>query len=261
MQLDALFEYIDANANKYVEELRAFIRQPSVSAEDRGIAEGAALVRRMMEAIGIDAEIMEASHSPFVIGTLDSQRSNKTLLVTSHYDVVPPGPLSAWQVDPFSATLRNGDIIGRGAADPKGNLMAGLKAVQALMELQGDVPVNFKFLVDGDDESTLGDFTGFVEANKDLLACDAVLLIDAGFTRDGNSPVHLGNAGCLTVDLSVATGSKDPYIIWTQIIPDAAYRLTWALASLKDQDENVLVDGFYDDVYHPDEADLALLQT
>lgn len=261
MQLDKLFQHIDNNAHRYVEELRTFIRQPSVSAEDRGIREGATLVRKMMQEIGIDAEMVEATHSPFILGSLSSQNSNKTLLVTSHYDVVPEGPRSQWQVDPFSAELQNGDIIGRGAADPKGNLMAGLKAVQALMELHGDVPVNFKFLIDGDDESGLGDFAGFVEDNKELLACDAVLLIDAGFTRDGNSPVHLGNAGCLTVDLSVVTGNKDPYIIWTQIIPDAAYRLTWALASLKDQDETVLIDGFYEDVYIPNESDLALLRT
>ncbi len=259
--IDELFHYIDSHADRFVEELRAFIRQPSISAEDLGLVEGANLVKRMMEALGIQTEIMAARHSPFVYGFLPGENREKTLLVTSHYDVVPPGPTSAWVCDPFAAELRDGDIIGRGAADPKGNLMAALKAVEALIGTRGAVPVNLKFLIDGDDESGLGDFRGFVEQHKELLACDAVLLVDAGFTRDGNSPVHLGNAGCLTVDLSVATGSKDPYIIWTQIIPDAAYRLTWALASLKDPDETVLLDGFYDDVYRPSRDDLALLET
>lgn len=261
LQTDQLFRYIDANAARFVEELRRLIRQPTIAAEEVGIEEGAALVKQMMEEIGIEAQIIEAQHSPFVFGRLASRSGDKTLLVTSHYDVVPPGSLSEWEHDPFAAELRGGDVFGRGAADAKGNLMAGLKAVETLLQTQGDVPINFKFLIDGDDEADLGDYPGFVERHKELLRCDAVLLIDAGFTRDGNSPVHAGNAGCLTVDLQVKTGSKDPYIIWTQLIPDAAYRLTWALSSLKGQDERVQIDGFYDDVYRPMEADLNLLQT
>ena len=261
MKFDDIFRYIDDNANRFVEELQTLMRQPSVSADDWGIDEGAMLVKTMMEAVGIQAEILPARHSPFVVGERKSRCSNRTLLVTSHYDVVPPGPLDQWLSDPFAAEIRDGHIYGRGAADPKGNLVATLKAAEAWQQVRGDIPVNLKFLIDGDDESRLGDFPGFVEQHKTLLAADAVLLVDAGFTRDGNSPVHLGNVGSLTVDLSVRTGSKDPYIIWTQLVPDAAYRLAWALASLKDQDERVLIGGFYDDVYRPNEADLAHLAT
>lgn len=260
-KFDDIFQYIDDNADHFVGELQTLMRQPSVSAEDWGIDKGAALVQTMMEQIGITADILPARHSSFVVGEMKSGESDKTLLVTSHYDVVPPGPLEQWDSDPFAAEIRDGRIYGRGAADPKGNLVATFKAAEAWRAVRGDIPVNLKFLIDGDDESRLGDFRGFVEQHKARLAADAVLLVDAGFTRDGNSPVHLGNVGSLTVDLSVQTGSKDPYIIWTQLVPDAAYRLVWALASLKDANEKVLIDGFYDDVYRPNEADLALLAT
>jgi acetylornithine deacetylase/succinyl-diaminopimelate desuccinylase-like protein len=154
----------------------------------------------------------------------------------------------------------DGDIRGRGAVDPKGNLLAGIKAAEAFLNVAGETPINLKWLVDGDDEAHLGDLGAFVDAHRDLLGCDGVLLLDAGFTRDNNSPVHLGTAGSLGVDLRVRTGSKEPYFIWTQIVPDAAYRLTWALASLKDASERVLVDGFYADVAPPTQAEMALME-
>jgi len=181
-------------------------------------------------------------------------------LVTGHYDVVEPGPSEAWSSDPFGAEMIDGDIRGRGAVDPKGNLVAGIKAAQAFLETSGETPVNLKWLVDGDDEHHMGDLGAFVDAHRDMLECDAVLLLDAGFTRDNNSPVHLGTAGSLGVDLNVRTGTKEPYFIWTQLIPDAAFRLTWALASLKGPDERVLVDGFYDDVAPPTDSEMALME-
>ena len=160
---------------------------------------------------------------------------------------------------PVRCQLREGDIIGRGAADPKGNLMAGLDAVRAWQEVAGNLPVNVKFMVEGDDEVETGYLGDFVTTHRKLLAADSVLLLDAGFTRDGNSPIHLGTAGSLAVELTVTTGTKEPYFIWTQLVPDAAFRLVWALASLKDQSERVLVKGFYDNVQPPTLKEQALM--
>src|SRR5262249_49100519 len=182
-----------------------------------------------------------------------------TLLITTHYDVVSPGAVEQWNSPPFAAELKDNDIIGRGAADPKGNFMAGVETVHAWREVAGELPVNLKFMVEGDDEVETGHLGEFVTSHRDLLAADSVLLLDAGYTRDGYSPIHLGTAGSLAVELSVKTGSKEPYFIWTQLVPDAAFRLVWALASLKDQNERVLIDGFYDNVQPPTPAEQALM--
>jgi acetylornithine deacetylase/succinyl-diaminopimelate desuccinylase-like protein len=235
------------------------MRQPSVTVDMADCAACAGLTAAMMRERGIEAHLLPAHHNPMVFGETAQRPGRPTLLVTGHYDVCAAGPRDAWVSEPFGAELRDGDIIGRGAADPKGNLMAGINAAAALREFAGEIPINLKWLVDGDDEVHLGDLGAFVDRHRDLLRCDAVLLIDAGFTRDNNSPVHLGMAGALGVELRVRTGSKDPYFIWTQLIPDAAYRLTWALAGLKHRDERVLIDGFYDNVQPPTEAESALM--
>ncbi|MGH2403099.1 MAG: M20/M25/M40 family metallo-hydrolase [bacterium] len=260
MNLEPVFAWIDLRAEALVAELQRLMRQPSVTLNQGDCAACADLVASIMREVGLEAWVLPARHNPMVVGQTPQRSGRPTLLVTGHYDVVEPGPREAWMCDPFAAELRDGDIVGRGAADPKGNLMAGLKAAEAFMEAVADIPINVKWLVDGDDEVDLGDLGAFVDEHRQLLRCDAVLLLDAGFTRDNNSPVHLGAAGSLGVEFRVVTGEKDPYFIWTQLVPDAAYRLTWALASLKDSDERVLIEGFYDDVRPPTEAERRLME-
>jgi acetylornithine deacetylase/succinyl-diaminopimelate desuccinylase-like protein len=260
VSLERVFAGIEGRRGAYVAELQRLMRQPSVTVDAADCAACADLVAAMMLTRGIEARVLPAKHNPMVVGQTPQRPDRPTLLVTGHYDVVEPGPRDAWVSDPFGAVLRDGDIVGRGAADPKGNLMAGIEAAAALREFAGDIPLNLKWLVDGDDEAHLGDLGGFADRHRDLLRSDGVLLIDAGFTRDNNSPVHLGMAGSLGVELRVRTGSNDPYFIWTQLIPDAAYRLTWALAGLKGPDERVLVDGFYDGVRPPTDAEALLMR-
>ncbi len=260
MSLAPVLREIDSASEAAIADLRHLMRQPSVTRDEHACAACAEEVAIIMRASGLQAEVLPAHHNPLVVGQTEQRAGRPTLLIAGHYDVVEPGPREAWTNDPFGADLVDGDIRGRGAVDPKGNLVAGIKAAEAFLKVAGETPVNLKWLVDGDDEAHLGDLGGFVDAHREKLACDAVLLLDAGFTRDNNSPVHLGTAGSLGVDLRVRTGSKEPYFIWTQIVPDAAYRLTWALASLKDASERVLIDGFYDDVAPPTDAETKLME-
>ncbi|MGQ0568464.1 MAG: M20/M25/M40 family metallo-hydrolase [Armatimonadota bacterium] len=260
MSLDRVFADVDRRADAFVADLRQLMRQPSVTVNEAECAACAGLVASTMREAGLEARVLPARHNPMVVGQSPQRLGRPTLLITGHYDVVEAGPREAWTSDPFAAELRDGDIVGRGAADPKGNLMAGVQAAEVFLDAFGDVPLNLKWLVDGDDEVDLGDLGAFVDEHRDLLRCDAVLLLDAGFTRDNNSPVHLGTAGSLGVEFRVTTGAQDPYFIWTQLVPDAAYRLTWALASLKGPDERVLIDGFYDDVRPPTNAELRLME-
>lgn len=259
--LRAALMHVDAHAESAVADLRRLMREPSVTRDTQSCASCADLVASLLQEAGFEARVVPAHHNPIVLGRTSQRSDRPTLLISGHYDVVEPGPRDAWSSDPFGASLRDGDILGRGAADPKGNFLAGVKAAQAFLAVADDVPVNIKWIVDGDDEVELGDLAGFVDDHRAELACDGVLLLDAGFTRDNNSPVHLGTAGSLGVELQVTTGSKEPYFIWTQLVADAAFRLTWALASLKDATERVLVEGFYDDVAAPTEAEVELMRT
>ena len=254
-QMEEVFGAIDGAADTLVAELQSFLRQPSVIDNKEDCEACADFTAQLIRDAGFDAEVINTSYSnPMVFGASEQATDKPTLLIAGHYDVVAPGPDSAWEHPPFEAHLSDGDILARGASDPKGNVVAGVKAAQILREVTGDIPVNLKFLLEGNDERPQGEVLRFASENQELLAADAVLLLDAGFTRDDCSPVHLGTAGSLAVELVATTGTREPYFIWTQIIPDAAYRLVWALACLKDSDEQVTVDGFYDDVRRPDEA-------
>lgn len=257
--LEQVLKYIDSNQDRWIVDLQQVMRQPSVTENTQDCQTCAEMVARLFREAGMEAQVLPSRHNPVVVASAPHRAGLPTVLITSHYDVVPPGPLENWSSPPFAAELRDGDIIGRGAADPKGNLMAGLDAVRAWQEVTGELPVNVKFMVEGDDEVETGHLGEFVTTHRELLAADSVLLLDAGFTRDGNSPIHLGTAGSLAVELTVTTGSKEPYFIWTQLVPDAAYRLVWALASLKDPSERVLIDGFYDKVQPPTPLEQALM--
>lgn len=257
--LDRVLAHVEAEAERAIAQLQRLMRQPSITEDEASCRTCAELVATMMHEVGLDAQVLPSKHNPVVVGSSAPRPDRPTLLITSHYDVVDPGPASEWSSPPFDAARRNGDVIGRGAADPKGNLMAGLEAVRAWREVSGELPINVKFMVEGDDEVETGHLGDFVTTHRDLLRADAVLLLDAGFTRDGNSPIHLGTAGSLAVELTAVTGSKEPYFIWTQLVPDAAYRLVWALATLKDPTERVLIDGFYQEVKPPTPEEQALM--
>ncbi|HZW56034.1 MAG TPA: M20/M25/M40 family metallo-hydrolase [Nitrososphaerales archaeon] len=271
--LKEIYAAIDSSTDVFVAGLQRLLRQPSVTTDGDDCRVCAELVCEMIREAGFEARVLESSHNPVVCGWSEQRDDRKTLLITGHYDVVPPGPEDAWSSPPYEAAVRDGDIVARGACDPKGNFLAALNAA-AVWHQQDQLPVNVKFLIEGDDETPGGVTPGavgltyneerflvpFVDAHRDLLQADGVLLVDGGFTRDGFSPIHLGTAGSLALKLSVKTGSCEPYFIWTQIIPDAAYRIVWALSTLKDTAERVTVEGFYDDVRAPDSIGDKLMQ-
>ena len=195
------------------------MKQRSVTEDEADCRDWREMVAGLLREVGLEAQVLPSKHNPVVVAASPPRPGLPTLLITSHYDVVPAGPAEAWSSPPFAAELRNGDITGRGAADPKGNLMAGIEAVRAWRRLTEELPINVKFMVEGDDEVETGHLGEFVTSHRELLQADSVLLLDAGFMRDGTSPIHLGTAGSLAVELSVTTGSKEPYFIWNAAGP------------------------------------------
>jgi len=260
MTLHNFFNYVEVNCERFVEELRKLLRQPSVSAQDKGVKECALLLRKLMEESGIETRVIPLPEGqPVVYGEVKSKASKRTLLVYSHYDVQPPEPLNEWVNPPFEAEVRDGAIYARGASDSKGNIMAYVKAVEAFLKTMGDVPVNLKFLFEGEEEVSSTHLPGFIAQHKGMLEADAVVCCDGGMDPSGRPTIDLGLKGILYVELRCIGAGVDLHSSYAPLVKNPAWRILWALATVKSLDERITVEGWYDRVQPPSPAELQLL--
>ncbi len=255
--------YIDDHFDETVERLVELCRLPSVSAHDRAIGETASHVERLLRGLGFATDILPkpGGGHPVLLAERD-EGAPRTLLLYNHYDVQPPEPLDLWTTPPFEPQVRDGRLFGRGASDNKGNIAARLAAIEAVVATHGRLPINLRFLIEGDEEIGSPNLTRFVVEHKERLRADACLWEGSGVNWQGQPLVTLGAKGLLYVQLEVRAASRDSHSSWAAVLPNAAWRLTWALGSLKGEDERVRVGGFYDDVRPPtaeDEAAIAAL--
>ncbi len=243
--LSAVFAWIDQNAERIVADLQELCRQPSISTTRVGIEEMAALVRRRLERTGFRAVLHKTPGHPIVTGVLPGA-GRRTLLFYNHYDVQPPEPLGEWTSPPFEACVVDGHVIARGATDNKGNIMSRLAAFEAFLAVRGELPLTVKYLIEGEEEIGSLSLEPFVLANRDLLAADGCIWEDT--FREDAPVLSLGNKGLCYLELRCRTANVDFHSSHAQIYENAAWRLVWALSTMKGQDERVLVEGFYDDV-------------
>ncbi len=247
-----LAKYICDHQGEFIERLKRFCRQPSVSAQQLGIDEMRELLTRELQSDGIATRVLPCDTAPPVYGELQAGCS-KTILLYNHFDVQPPEPLAEWVTPPFEPTIRDGRLFARGATDNKGNIVARLSALQAIKHVVGKLPINFKFLVDGEEEINSPSLPDLVRKNRKLLDADWVLWEDT--LREGDVPViSLGSKAICTIELRCKTASTDFHSAFAGVYPSAAWRLVHALATMKDADGNILIDGFYDDVRKPSAA-------
>ncbi len=258
--MDSFDRYIDQNRTAFIEELKAFCAQPSIAATGEGIAEMAGLVREKVEALGAELQLMEVAPGapPIVYATLG--QGNKTLLIYNHYDVQPADPLELWESPPFTPTLRDGKLYGRGVSDNKGHIIYRIQAIRAWQETVGPLPVKIKWFIEGEEEIGSPHLEPFCLANPDLLKADGCLWEMSHVDEAGRPVFSLGAKGLLYVELSVQNLSGDQHSALGTLAPNAAWRLVWALNTLKAPDETILVEGLMDHVAPPTEADLALLE-
>ena len=257
--MQEIYDYIDQHADNYVERLRTLCRQPSIAAQDVGMAETADMVAALLEQISPDVRFLPTAGFPVVYGAIPG-RSSKTLSFYDHYDVQPPEPLELWDSDPFAAEVREGRIWARGVADNKGNLVARACAVEAFQKVRGELPLNVKFVVEGEEEIGSPNLPAFAEAHADLLAADGCIW-EAGYkdTR-GRPEIYLGVKGILYVELRACGANVDLHSSWATVVPNPIWRLIWALNTLKDQDERILIPGFYDPVREPTAEEIQALE-
>jgi len=260
IDLEPIDKYIQSQRERFIDELRSLVRQPSISSQNKGVKECAELIQKMMQEVGIEARVMRTEGHPVVFGHYKARHSQKTLLIYNHYDVQPVEPLDAWEQPPFEARMIGDRIIGRGSSDSKGNLLSHIKAVEAFVRSGKKVPLNLKFLFDGEEEIGSPSLPGFVEANRELLKADGALSFDGGFDASGRPRVQLGSSGLLYLELKAKGPKRDLHSARARLVENPAWRLVWALQSMKGQDERIVIDKFYDDILPPTEEELQLLR-
>lgn len=254
-----LDSYIEKNLDKNLEELKRYVAQPSISAQNLGLKECAALVKEMLEKRGFKAEVMATDGAPVVFAERKG-KSDKTLLIYNHYDVQPPEPLELWESPPFEPQIRDGKMYGRGVSDDKSHLTSRLYAIDAILEDEGDLPCNIKFVVEGEEETASLHLHEFISKNLEKLKADACIWEFGGVDHRDKPMQYLGLRGICYVELSVTALSTDVHSgLGGSILPNAAWRLTWALNSLKGVDERIRIPGFYDDVVSPSVHDCELM--
>jgi acetylornithine deacetylase/succinyl-diaminopimelate desuccinylase-like protein len=243
-------------ADDSIELLRRLVRQPSVAATGEGIAECAALVRRVFEQARARVDVRdEQGAAPIVIAEFPGA-SDRTLLFYNHYDVQPPDPVREWTSPPFDAAIRLGHLYGRGAADNKGDLVSRLAAVKSLQR-HGGLPCRVRFVVEGEEEIGSIHFGHYVRAHSSTMRADACIWEFGQRDLKERFQMVLGVKGICYLDLELHATERDLHSSLGAIVDGAGNKMAWALASLKDpRTGRILVDGFYDKVQAPTEADV-----
>ncbi|MEO7135584.1 MAG: M20/M25/M40 family metallo-hydrolase, partial [Vicinamibacterales bacterium] len=181
--MDKVVDFINVNRDRYIEEMKQYLAIPSISAlpEHKGdVRKAAEWTAEEFKRIGLqNARLEETPGHPVVYGEWLGAPGAPTILFYGHYDVQPVDPLHLWTSPPFEATIRDGEIYARGSADDKGQIFMHFKAVEAHLKQQGNLPVNMKFLIEGEEEVGSANLDNFIKGNKELLKADVVVISDS----------------------------------------------------------------------------------
>ncbi len=249
-------EYVERNRDRFVAELQDFCRQPSVAAQNLGLREMAHKVFARLQQLGADARIIEVSGgNPVVYGEIGS--GEKTLLIYDHYDVQPAEPLELWETPPWEAALRDGKIFARGVADNKSEFVGRIQAIESWLASEGPLPLRVKFVIEGEEEIGSPSLERFVNENRELIqGADGCLWEFGGKDINERPTLTCGLKGIMYVELHAHGAIRDLHSATAAIVENPAWRLVWALNSLKDEHDRILIDGYMEHVRPPNELEL-----
>jgi len=251
--------YLEKNLDQSIAELSKLVAQPSISAQGIGLKECASFVAEILRARGFTVEIMDTDGAPVVFAERKG-KTDKTLLFYNHYDVQPPEPLELWETPPFEPSLREGKLYGRGVSDDKSHITSRLYAIDSILATERELPCNIKFIIEGEEETASVHLHEFISNNKEKLKADACIWEFGGVDHREVPMQYLGLRGICYVELSVETASTDVHSgLGGSIFPNAAWRLVWALSTLKGPDERIRIPGFYDDIIPPTDRDREIM--
>lgn len=261
MTLERALGRFDEAREEALETLLRLVASPSISTRDEGVRETADLLLGVMEDAGIRTRLLETPGHPAVYGELEEAPGAPTVLFYGHYDVQPPEPLEEWGSPPFEPTVRDGRLFGRGVADNKGQHLCHVLATRAWREANGGLPINAKFLIEGEEETGSPHLAGLVQEHRDLLEADVVYTSDGGMHPSGRPLVCFGVRGLLYVEVELRGASADAHSgNKGNVLPSPAWELVELLHSLRGPDGRAAFPGFYDSVRPPSEAEEEILE-
>lgn len=250
--LSAVLAHAETRRDADLEDLFTLLRQPSISAQNVGVAECADLELKLLQDAGLEAKLLPTSGHPMVYGEWLGAPGKPTVLFYGHYDVQPADPLDLWESEPFEPEIRDGRIYCRGVADNKAQHFSHIAAIRAWMQAAGSLPVNVKVLLEGEEEVGSPHLDEVAEKYGDLLKADLVYTSDGPVTNDQYPEIAFGVRGLLYVELRSTGPNRDLHSgHWGGVAPNPAWQLVRLLNTMVDEQNNVLIEGFYDEVLEP----------
>ena len=250
--LQRIDPYLESHKSAFEEQLKALIRIPSISAQPAHNADtrrAAEFIRDDLLSMGLKTELIETKGHPLVYAESLNAPGMPTLLIYGHYDVQPAEPLEPWLSPPFEPTIRDGNLYARGATDDKGQMFTHLKAVEAWLMGVGSLPVNVKILIEGEEEVGGENLEAFVAANKEKLRCDFAVISDTSQFAPGMPAITYGLRGMAYFEVVVEGANVDLHSgTFGGAVANPLNALATILASLKDAQGRIQIEGFYDSV-------------
>ncbi len=250
--MEAWKDYQEKNKDRFLEELLELLRIPSVSARNENkkdmLACAEAVKSRLSEAGAENVKIIPTTGHPVVYGEKMIDASKPTVLVYGHYDVQPADPLELWNSGPFDPVIKDGKIYARGACDDKGQFYMHIKALE-IMTKTNSLPVNIKFLIEGEEEIGSAHLADFLEDNKSLLQADVILISDTAMLSMDTPSIDVGVRGLSYVEIELTGPNRDLHSgVYGGAVANPITILAQMIASLHDENNHITIPGFYDDV-------------
>ncbi|MGD2038672.1 MAG: dipeptidase [Desulfobacterales bacterium] len=245
--------YLAANQDRYLKELLEFLRIPSVSSlkeHKADVAKAAEWVGARMQAAGIEnVQVLPTGGHPVVYGDWLHAPDKPTVLIYGHFDTQPVDPLERWTQPPFEPTLRDDRVYARGASDDKGNMLAPILTVEALLSSEGRLPVNLKCFFEGQEEIGSPQLPEFISANRQLLACDLIFSADGGQWDEDQPALMIGLRGLCNLQIDVRSARSDTHSgTFGGTIMNPIHALVRLINTMHTPQGRIAVDGFYDAV-------------
>jgi succinyl-diaminopimelate desuccinylase len=245
-------QYLEKEASRFEEELCELLRIPSVSADSNcrdDMHRAAGWLHERFQALGLASEIVKTKGHPLVYAESPPVPGKPTVLVYGHYDVQPADPLDEWDTAPFEPAVRDGNVYARGATDDKGQLLTHVNSVEAWLATRGPLPLQLKFLIEGEEEIGSENLEVFLRNESKRLACDVVVISDTSQFGEGCPAITYGLRGIAYFELRVSGPSQDLHSgVFGGSVMNPINALTQIMSRLIDESGRIQVPGFYDDV-------------
>jgi len=259
MASEKILGYLDSHRNEHVDQLVEFLKIPSISSQSDhtdDIKRAAAFVSDELRELGLSVEVFDLGGHPLIYAESEIKPERKTLLFYGHYDVQPVDPLDLWHTPPFEPRIENGIIYARGACDDKGQMYTHIKAVEAYLKQGIELPVNVKFIIEGEEECGGQSIYTFTEQNAEKMACDAVIISDTALYNETTPGICYSLKGLAYMEIRVTGPAMDLHSgSFGGTVQNPANALAEIIAKLKDEDGRCLVPGFYDNVLELDQEE------